>query len=99
MPVLFNYDDVDAVPMAPGVARRPLITPERVGNDCIVLDRWTMAAGSVVPVHVVALPVLAYVAIIGLPWRYPISRDSQRQMREIIEERENLARREATGAL
>ena len=48
---------------------------------------------------VVALPVLAYVLIIGLLWRYPISRDSQRQMREIIEERENVSRKEATGAL
>lgn len=40
---------------------------------------------------VVALPVLAYAVIVGLLWRYPISRDSQRQMREIIEEREALA--------
>ena len=45
MPVLFNFDDVDAAPMAPGAARRPLITPQRVGNDCIVLDHWTMDAG------------------------------------------------------
>ena len=42
---------------------------------------------------VVALPVLAYAVIIGLLRRYPISRDSQRQMREIIEEREELAAR------
>ena len=48
---------------------------------------------------VVALPVLAYVVIIGLLWRYPISRDSQRQMREIIEERENISSREATDTL
>ena len=48
---------------------------------------------------VVALPVLAYAVIIGLLWRYPISRDSQRQMRKIIEERENFSRKEATGAL
>ena len=54
MPVLLNFDDVDAVPMAPGVARRPLITPERVGNDCIVLDHWTMVAGSAVPVDIAA---------------------------------------------
>ena len=40
---------------------------------------------------VVALPILAYAVIIGLLRRYPISRDSQRQMREIIEEREELA--------
>lgn len=33
MPVLFNYDDVNAAPMAPGVARRPPITPERVGIE------------------------------------------------------------------
>ena len=54
MPVLLNYDDVNAVPMAPGVARRPLITPERVGNDCIVLDHWTMDARTAVPVDVAA---------------------------------------------
>ena len=51
------------------------------------------------PWTVVALPVLAYVVIIGLLWRYPISRDSPRQMREIIEEREDISRQEATGAL
>ena len=44
MPVLFNFDEVEEISMGPGVARRPLITPERVGNDCIVLDRWTMDA-------------------------------------------------------
>ena len=42
MPVLFNFDDVDAAPLTPGVTRRALITPERVGNDCIALDRWSM---------------------------------------------------------
>ena len=42
---------------------------------------------------------LAYAIIIGLLWRYPISRDNQRQMREIIEERENFSRKEAAGTL
>ena len=46
MPVLFNFDDVDTTPLTPGVTRRALITPERVGNDCIALDRWSMDPGS-----------------------------------------------------
>ena len=46
MPVLFNFAGVDATPLTPGVTRRALITPERVGNDCIALDRWTLDAGS-----------------------------------------------------
>ena len=46
MPVLFNFDDVDAASLTPGVTRRALITPERVGNDCIALDRWSMDPGS-----------------------------------------------------
>ena len=40
---------------------------------------------------VVALPVLAYAAVAALLWRYPISRERQRQMRKLIEERESLA--------
>lgn len=52
MPVLFNIDDIDETPMAPGVNRRALITPERVGNDCIALDRWTVNAGSGLAVEV-----------------------------------------------
>ena len=46
MPVLFNFDDVDATPLTPGVTRRALITSERVGNDCIALDRWSMDPGA-----------------------------------------------------
>ena len=46
MPVLFNFNDVDTTPLTPGVTRRALITPERVGNDCIALDRWSMDPGS-----------------------------------------------------
>ena len=52
MPVLFNFDDVDAIPVAHGVTRRELITPERVGNDCLALDRWDMDAGSRLAVEV-----------------------------------------------
>lgn len=52
MPVLFNVADVDAFPMAPGVTRHALITPERVGSDCIALDRWSMDAGSNLEVEV-----------------------------------------------
>ena len=40
---------------------------------------------------VVILPVLAYAVVIALLWRYPISRERQRGMRAVIEEREELA--------
>ena len=40
---------------------------------------------------IVALPVIAYAIVVGLMWRYPISRERQREMRGIIEERERLA--------
>ena len=40
---------------------------------------------------VVILPVLAYAVVIALLWRYPISRERQRRMRAVIEEREELA--------
>ena len=46
MPVLFNCDSADEVPMEQGVSRQPLITPERVGNDCILLDRWRLDPGT-----------------------------------------------------
>ena len=52
MPVLFNFDEVEETPMGQGVARRALITPGRVGNDCIVLDRWTMDAGAQASIEV-----------------------------------------------
>ena len=52
MPVLFNFDEVEETPMGQGVARRALITPGRVGNDCIVLDRWTMDAGAQTSIEV-----------------------------------------------
>ena len=40
---------------------------------------------------VVALPILAYAVVTALLLRYPISRERQRRMRAIIEEREELA--------
>ena len=40
---------------------------------------------------IVILPMIAYVIVIGLMWRYPISREYQTEMRGIIEERERLA--------
>lgn len=40
---------------------------------------------------VVALPILAYAVVIALLLRYPISRERQRRMRAVIEEREELA--------
>jgi Na+/melibiose symporter-like transporter len=43
---------------------------------------------------IVALPVFAYAIVIALMWRYPISRESQRETRRIIEDREKLALRD-----
>jgi Na+/melibiose symporter-like transporter len=40
---------------------------------------------------IVALPVAAYVIVIVLMWRYPISRARQQELRDIIEEKERLA--------
>jgi len=40
---------------------------------------------------IVALPVLAYAIVMALMWRYPISRERQRELRDLIEERERLA--------
>lgn len=40
---------------------------------------------------IVALPVLAYATVIALMWHYPISRERQREMRGMIEERERVA--------
>lgn len=42
---------------------------------------------------IVILPMIAYVIVIGLMWRYPISREYQTEMRGIIEERERVALR------
>ena len=39
---------------------------------------------------IVVLPILAYAVVIGLMWRYPISRERQHEMRDVIEERERL---------
>ena len=35
---------------------------------------------------IVALPVMAYAIVIGLMWRYPISRARQKELRDLIEE-------------
>ena len=37
---------------------------------------------------IVTLPIIAYIIVIGLMWKYPISREYQTQMRGIIEARE-----------
>lgn len=42
MPVLFNYDEVEPVTIGNGVKKQALITPERVKNDCILLDRFIL---------------------------------------------------------
>lgn len=52
MPVLVNHDSVEPVPMGDGVNRQPLITPETVGNDCIVLDRWIIDSGAMAKIAV-----------------------------------------------
>jgi GPH family glycoside/pentoside/hexuronide:cation symporter len=44
---------------------------------------------------IVALPIIAYSIVIALMWRYPISRERQRETRDIIEERERQALRSA----
>ena len=44
---------------------------------------------------IVALPVTAYAIVIGLMWRYPISRAHQQEMRSIIEEKEKRALEDA----
>ncbi len=44
---------------------------------------------------IVALPIMAYAIVIGLMWRYPISRERQHEMRGLIEEREREALRSA----
>jgi Na+/melibiose symporter-like transporter len=48
---------------------------------------------------IVALPVLAYAIVIALMWRYPISRDRQRELRDIIEQKERLALASNRGEL
>jgi quercetin dioxygenase-like cupin family protein len=52
MPVLVNHDSVDNIAMGEGVSRQPLITSERVGNDCIILDRWVIDADSCAKINV-----------------------------------------------
>lgn len=47
MPVLFNFDQAEKVEVSKGVSSRSLINPERVGSDCILLDRWELEANSV----------------------------------------------------
>jgi quercetin dioxygenase-like cupin family protein len=54
MPVLINPENIDAVPMGEGITRQALITPERVNNDCIVLDRWNVSAGASTKIQVAA---------------------------------------------
>lgn len=54
MPVLFNCDEVEAVPVEEGVTRQALITPERVKSDCIALDRWSLGSGATATLRVAA---------------------------------------------
>jgi len=54
MPVLINHDNVEKLSIATGVSRQPLITPERVNNDCILLDRWVLDAGASMNIRVAA---------------------------------------------
>ena len=69
--------------------RRPEIDPELAAdNTTEALERLRYL--------IVALPVIAYAIVMLLMWRYPISRESQHELRGIIEERERLALSEAT---
>ena len=54
MPVLFNCDSIDPITVGDGVRKQALITPERVNNDCILLDRWTLDAAATMKVDVAA---------------------------------------------
>ena len=47
---------------------------------------------------IVVLPMMAYAIVIVLLWRYPISRERQREMRDKIEERERLTPRSSVGS-
>lgn len=46
MPVLFNFKDTDRIEQSAGFYVRSLINPERVGSDCIALDRWEIDPNS-----------------------------------------------------
>lgn len=54
MPVLFNCDSVAADSMGDGVTCQALITPERVNNDCLLLDRRSLNAGASTKIQVAA---------------------------------------------
>jgi Na+/melibiose symporter-like transporter len=46
---------------------------------------------------IVALPMLAYAIVIALMWRYPITRERQHEMRDILEHRESAQSGPAVG--
>src|SRR5437870_5427600 len=46
MVVAFNETSVAAQPIDAGVARQRLLTPERVKDTSVLLDRFTLAAGA-----------------------------------------------------
>lgn len=46
MPVLFNFEDAGRVEQSAGFYIRSLINPDRVGSDCIALDRWEIDPNS-----------------------------------------------------
>ncbi|OUU80581.1 MAG: hypothetical protein CBC38_00960 [Gammaproteobacteria bacterium TMED78] len=52
MPVLFNYDSVEEICLQEGLYTRPLITPERVKSDCILLDRWSIKPNKKISINV-----------------------------------------------
>ena len=52
MPVLFNYDTIDPISLEDGVTKQPLITPERVKSDCILLDRYVLNATATMKIDV-----------------------------------------------
>lgn len=52
MPALFNCDTIDPISVVEGVKKQALITPERVKNDCILLDRWVLDTAATMKIDV-----------------------------------------------
>ena len=54
MPVLFNFKDTDRIEQSAGFYIRSLINPDRVGSDCIALDRWEIDPNSEAGIEIAA---------------------------------------------
>jgi quercetin dioxygenase-like cupin family protein len=51
MPVLVNYDSIKKEQVSDGFYVQSLVNPERVGSDCILLDRWELDPGAVTKIE------------------------------------------------